>query len=405
MLHLWLSLFCGYCLQFKKINQLKTNKPKLIRITTVPLSLDKLLEGQLKFMQEQYDVIAVSSEKEYLEKVGAREGVATFHLEMTRKITPLHDLMAVIKLTLFLLKTKPDIVHSHTPKAGIVGMMAAFLARVPHRFHTVAGLPLLEETGSKRKMLDFVEKLTYLFASRVYPNSNGLKEIILQNEYCKASKLKVLANGSTNGINTTYFSNDHFSFAQKEELKARYDIQDTDFVFIFVGRLVTDKGINELIAAFKKLKINHPTAKLLLVGPLESELDPLLPQTLEAIENVKQIKAVGYQQDVRLFFSISYCLVFPSYREGFPNVVMQAGAMELPSIVSNINGCNEIIVPHQNGVIIPTKDEKTLLEVMIELMENKAYYEQLREYARPMIVNRYEQQVVWQAILKEYQKL
>jgi glycosyltransferase involved in cell wall biosynthesis len=384
---------------------LKTNKPKLIRITTVPLSLDKLLEGQLKFMQEQYDVIAVSSEKEYLEKVGAREGVATFHLEMTRKITPLHDLMAVIKLTLFLLKTKPDIVHSHTPKAGIVGMMAAFLARVPHRFHTVAGLPLLEETGSKRKMLDFVEKLTYLFASRVYPNSNGLKEIILQNEYCKASKLKVLANGSTNGINTTYFSNDHFSFAQKEELKARYDIQDTDFVFIFVGRLVTDKGINELIAAFKKLKINHPTAKLLLVGPLESELDPLLPQTLEAIENVKQIKAVGYQQDVRLFFSISYCLVFPSYREGFPNVVMQAGAMELPSIVSNINGCNEIIVPHQNGVIIPTKDEKTLLEVMIELMENKAYYEQLREYARPMIVNRYEQQVVWQAILKEYQKL
>jgi glycosyltransferase involved in cell wall biosynthesis len=356
-------------------------------------------------MQEQYDVIAVSSEKEYLEKVGAREGVATFHLEMTRKITPLHDLMAVIKLTLFLLKTKPDIVHSHTPKAGIVGMMAAFLARVPHRFHTVAGLPLLEETGSKRKMLDFVEKLTYLFASRVYPNSNGLKEIILQNEYCKASKLKVLANGSTNGINTTYFSNDHFSFAQKEELKARYDIQDTDFVFIFVGRLVTDKGINELIAAFKKLKINHPTAKLLLVGPLETELDPLLPQTLEAIENVKQIKAVGYQQDVRLFFSISYCLVFPSYREGFPNVVMQAGAMELPSIVSNINGCNEIIVPHQNGVIIPTKDEKTLLEVMIELMENKAYYEQLREYARPMIVNRYEQQVVWQAILKEYQKL
>ena len=356
-------------------------------------------------MQEQYDVIAVSSEKEYLEKVGAREGVATFHLEMTRKITPLHDLMAVIKLTLFLLKTKPDIVHSHTPKAGIVGMMAAFLARVPHRFHTVAGLPLLEETGSKRKMLDFVEKLTYLFASRVYPNSNGLKEIILQNGYCKASKLKVLANGSTNGINTTYFSNDHFSFAQKEELKARYDIQDTDFVFIFVGRLVTDKGINELIAAFKKLKINHPTAKLLLVGPLETELDPLLPQTLEAIENVKQIKAVGYQQDVRLFFSISYCLVFPSYREGFPNVVMQAGAMELPSIVSNINGCNEIIVPHQNGVIIPTKDEKTLLEVMIELMENKAYYEQLREYARPMIVNRYEQQVVWQAILKEYQKL
>ncbi|HRZ33066.1 MAG TPA: glycosyltransferase family 4 protein, partial [Flavobacterium sp.] len=379
-----------------------THKKKLIRITTVPLSLDKLLEGQLRFMQQHFEVTAISSEKAYLEKIGNREGVSTHHLEMTRQITPFSDFISLVKLTFYFLKVRPDIVHSHTPKAGIVGMAAAFLARVPHRFHTVAGLPLLEETGNKRKMLDFVEKLTYLFASRVYPNSNGLKEIILQNGYCKASKLKVLANGSTNGINTTYFSNDHFSFAQKEELKARYDIQDSDFVFIFVGRLVTDKGINELIAAFKKLKINHPTAKLLLVGPLETELDPLLPQTLEAIENVKQIKAVGYQQDVRLFFAISHCLVFPSYREGFPNVVMQAGAMELPSIVSNINGCNEIIVPHQNGVIIPTKDEKTLLEVMIELMENKAYYAQLRENSRPMIVNRYEQQVVWQAILKEY---
>jgi len=382
---------------------LTTLKKKLIRITTVPLSLDKLLEGQLRFMQQHFEVTAISSEKAYLEKIGNREGVSTHPLEMTRQITPFSDFISLVKLTFYFLKVRPDIVHSHTPKAGIVGMAAAFLARVPHRFHTVAGLPLLEETGNKRKMLDFVEKLTYLFASRVYPNSNGLKEIILQNGYCKASKLKVLANGSTNGINTTYFSNDHFSFAQKEELKARYDIQDSDFVFIFVGRLVTDKGINELIAAFKKLKINHPTAKLLLVGPLETELDPLLPQTIEAIENVKQIKAVGYQQDVRLFFAISHCLVFPSYREGFPNVVMQAGAMELPSIVSNINGCNEIIVPHQNGVIIPTKDEKTLLEVMIELMENKTYYAQLRENARPMIVKRYEQQVVWQAILKEYQ--
>ena len=382
---------------------MKTTKPKLIRITTVPLSLDKLLEGQLKFMQEHYDVIAVSSEKEYLEKIGAREGVSTHHLEMTRKITPLNDLIAVIKLTLFLLKTKPEIVHSHTPKAGIVGMMAAFLARVPHRFHTVAGLPLLEATGNKRKVLDFVEKMTYRFATKVYPNSKGLYTIILQNKFCDPNKLTVLANGSTNGINTTFFSNSHFSFAQKEELKNRLGIEQDDFVFVFVGRLVTDKGINEMVAAFRKLKINHPKAKLILVGPLESELDPLLPKTLEAIENVKEIISVGYQQDVRLYLSISNCLVFPSYREGFPNVVMQAGAMELPSIVSNINGCNEIIVTKQNGLIIPVKDEKVLLEAMTTVMEDTALYQHLQDNARLMIVNRYEQNVVWRALLKEYQ--
>jgi len=133
-------------------------KQKLIRITTVPLSLDKLLSGQLRFMSRHYDVIAVSSEKEYLERVGAKEGVPTFHLEMTRQITPLADVLAVIRLYSFLRKEKPFIVHSHTPKAGIVGMLAAKLAGVPHRLHTVAGLPLLESQGLKRKLLDFVEK-------------------------------------------------------------------------------------------------------------------------------------------------------------------------------------------------------------------------------------------------------
>lgn len=380
------------------------SRKKLVRITTVPISLDKLLEGQLKFMQEHYDVIAVSSEKEYLEKIGHREGVATFHLEMTRKITPLKDFLAVIKLTWFLLKTRPEIVHSHTPKAGIVGMMAAFLARVPNRFHTVAGLPLLEATGRKRKVLDWVEKMTYAFATKVYPNSKGLYDIILKYDYCKKSKLKVLANGSSNGISTSYFSNNHFSFAQKEDLKIRLGIQQEDFVFVFVGRLVADKGINEMVAAFRKLKINHPTAKLILVGPLESELDPLSSQTLEAIENVKEIISVGYQQDVRLYFSISNCLVFPSYREGFPNVVMQAGAMELPSIVSNINGCNEIIVHKENGLIIPVKDEKKLLETLSAVMEDIVLYRHLQSHARSMIVNRYEQKVVWRALLEEYQQ-
>jgi len=384
---------------------LETKSKKLIRITTIPLSLDKLLEGQLRFMQNNYEVIAISSEKEYLEKIGKREGVGTYHLEMTRLITPISDLKALLKLTWYFIKTKPDIVHSHTPKAGIVGMFAAFLARVPHRFHTVAGLPLLEETGKKRKVLDFVEKMTYAFATKVYPNSKGLKAIILENNYCKPAKLKVLANGSTNGINTNHFSVENFSFADKESLKEQLGIETSDFVYVFVGRLVTDKGINEMVCAFKKIKITHPNAKLLLVGPLETELDPLLPSTIEAIENVKKIIAVGYQNDVRLYFAIANCLVFPSYREGFPNVVMQAGAMGLPSIVSNINGCNEIIVKGENGLIIPPKDEKSLYDAMLTFMEDEDFYAKLKQNARSMIVERYEQKVVWEALLKEYQMM
>lgn len=377
-------------------------KKKLIRITTVPLSLDKLLEGQLRFMNEFYDVIAVSSEKEYLEKIGAKENVSTFHIEMTRKITPIQDVISVVKMYFFFKKNKPFIVHTHTPKAGIVGMLAAKLAGVPHRLHTVAGLPLLEADGIKRKLLNFVEKLTYSSATKVYPNSNALREIIQQNHFCESSKLKVIGNGSSNGIDTSYFSKSHFSVEQNDALKSKLGIATTDFVFIFVGRIVADKGINELVAAFSTLQKEHTDIKLLLVGPFEEELNPLQPETMNEIQTNPSIISVGYQNDVRPYFAISNALVFPSYREGFPNVVMQAGAMNLPSIVSNINGCNEIVIEGENGTIIPVKDQNALYNAMKSITQNNSTTQKYTQNARHLIVSRYEQKVVWDAILKEY---
>jgi glycosyltransferase involved in cell wall biosynthesis len=380
-------------------------KKKLIRITTVPLSLDKLLEGQLRFMTDYYDVVAVSSEKEYLERIGKRENVATHHLEMTRKITPVQDVIAVIKMYFYFKKVKPFIVHTHTPKAGIVGMMAAKLAGVPHRLHTVAGLPLLEATGLKRKILDFVEKLTYSCATKVYPNSKALLQIIQNNSYCKISKLKVIANGSSNGINTSLFNSEIISENQKFELKNHLKINENDFVFIFVGRIVTDKGINELVQAFSKLNQEINAIKLLLVGPFEEDLNPLKPETLEIIKAHSSIISVGYQNDVRPYFSISNALVFPSYREGFPNVVMQAGAMNLPSIVSDINGCNEIIENNKNGIIIPVKNSTALFVTMKELVQNSVNYQFMKSNSRSLIENRFEQKIVWEALLNEYESL
>ncbi|MGG7037085.1 MAG: glycosyltransferase, partial [Flavobacterium sp.] len=238
-------------------------KPKLVRITTVPISLDKLLSGQLDFMNSFYEVIAVSSEKEYLERVGEKEQVRTFHLEMSRKITPVSDLIAVFKLVRFLRKEKPLMVHTHTPKAGIVGMLAAKLAGVPNRLHTVAGLPLLETSGVKRKVLDCVEKLTYSCATKVYPNSFGLAAIILGNNYCKSDKLKVIGKGSSNGIDTSYFTSEIFTAGENQTLRDRLNIAPDDFVFVFVGRLVADKGINEMVWSFEELQEINPKVKLL----------------------------------------------------------------------------------------------------------------------------------------------
>lgn len=377
-------------------------KQTLIRITTVPLSLEKLLTGQLHFMSSFYNVIAVSSDKERLERFGKLEKVAVFALEMTRKITPLQDVLAVIKLFFFLKKTRPFIVHTHTPKAGIVGMLAAKLAGVPYRLHTVAGMPLLEQAGFKRKVLDFVEKLTYSCATKVYPNSFKMRDIIIQNEYCTPSKIKVLANGSSNGIDTSYFDASHFSEHQKSSLKQELGIKSSDFVFIFVGRIVSDKGINELISAFSEIQDNKKDIKLLLVGPYEPELDPLKAETLNQIKNNKSIISVGYQLDVRSYFAISDALVFPSYREGFPNVVMQAGAMGLPSIVTDINGCNEIISEGENGIIIPVKNQQAILESLLYFIKNKEQFFQMTQKARAMIVSRFNQQFMWESILQEY---
>jgi glycosyltransferase involved in cell wall biosynthesis len=380
-------------------------KQKLVRITTVPISLDKLLTGQLRFMSSHYEVIAVSAQKEALEKIGKKENVRTFHVEMSRKITPIHDLLATFRLFLFLRKEKPLIVHSHTPKAGIVGMLAAWMAGVPIRLHTVAGLQLLESQGFTRKLLDFVEKMTYAFATNVYPNSKGLQTIIIENKYCKPQKLKVIANGSSNGIDTQFFNPELYSAEQKTALKKELHISETDFVFVFVGRLVKDKGINEMIAAFEMLQKDNPQIKLLLVGDYEADLDPLLPETIAVINENKAIVSVGFQYDVRPYFAISDVLVFPSYREGFPNVVMQAGAMGLPSIVTDINGCNEIIEPRKNGIIIPVKDKKAIFDAMFSMLSDTDLRNTCCANARNLINSRFQQDKIWQALETEYKQL
>jgi Glycosyltransferase len=384
-------------------------KYSVVRITTVPISLKKLLEGQLRFMSENgLRILGVSSKGKELEEVSKEEGVVVYELNMTRMITPLKDLKSLWEFFKLCKKEKPTIVHSHTPKAGIIGMLGAKMAGVPIRIHTVAGLPLMEAQGGKRKVLDLVEKLTYWASTKVYPNSKGLYEFILKNKYTSSRKLKVIANGSSNGINTKYFSISQVSQEKVNSLKIQLGIQLEDFVFIFVGRLVSDKGLNELVESFKSLcaeLCNSQKIKLILVGSFESDLDPLNEVTLKEIENNPNIITVGFQKDVRPYFAISHALVFPSYREGFPNVVMQAGAMDLPAIVSDINGCNEIIEEDKNGVIIPVKNVEAITSAMRKMVTNIEFYSHLKLHTRMMITERYEQQVVWEALLTEYENL
>ncbi|MDT0648469.1 glycosyltransferase family 4 protein [Zunongwangia sp. F260] len=385
---------------------------KLIRITTIPLSLNLLLRGQLSFLSQYYAVSAISGKGKDLEEVGIREGVRTIEIKMERGISILQDLKSFWQLYKCFRKEKPQIIHSITPKAGLLSMAAGYFARVPIRMHTFTGLIFPSKTGLLKRLLIFMDRCLCFFATNVYPEGEGVKRDLIQYEITK-KPLKILANGNVNGVDISYFSPYAIPKEEKSALCHNLGIKAKDFVFVFVGRLVGDKGINELIAAFVKLdslieknKTNKKdVVKLLLVGPFESQLDPLKPETLKEIQNNANILSVGFQPDVRPYFSISNVLLFPSYREGFPNVVLQAGAMGLPSIVTDINGSNEIIEEGTNGIIIPVRHTEALYKAMNEIFFNKNFRYTLGENSRQVIKDRYERTKIWEALLAEYKHL
>ena len=390
-------------------------KPKLLRITTVPLSLHKLLQEQVNYMQKKgFEVILASADGKEIKAIEEETELRVNILPFIRKIAPFQDLKALWHTYKLIKKERPDIVHTHTPKAGIVGMLVAKIVGVPIRMHTIAGLPLMEAKGFKRILMVAVEKLTSWSATKVYPNSFVLQDFIIKNGLAPKHKLKVIANGSSNGIDTAYFDYKYYKEVIKDRLKEQLHISPNDLVFTFIGRLVGDKGINELVEAFEKLLNETPFTsrrvrdglklKLLLLGDQEESLDPLKTETTKAFKENKQIITTGWVEDVRPYLAITDVFVFPSYREGMPNVVLQAGAMGLSQIVTDINGSNEIIIEGKNGVIIPPKDTNALFEAMQQML-NLELRKKLSKNARQLIVDRFEQKVVWEALLEEYQSL
>lgn len=372
---------------------------KLFRISTIPDSLEILLKGQLKMLSEYYEVVAVSSPGEKMKVLEEREGVRTVSIPMERRISLVKDFISLLRLIVLFAKERPDMVHSITPKAGLLSMLAAWITRVPVRMHTFTGLVFPTATGKMQKLLIAMDRLTCFCATHINPEGEGVKRDLV-NYNITSKPLHIIANGNVNGIDLEYFD----KTPEVVEKACSYKKEGT-FTFCFVGRMVRDKGINELVHSFLRLYQKDERVRLLLVGPFEKELDPVLPEVEEHILHHPGICYMGYQNDVRPFLVASDALVFPSYREGFPNVVIQAGAMGLPAIVTDINGCNEIVLPDLNGVIIPSKDEQALYESMKYFASHPVEVEKMAANARPLIASRYEQRVVWNALLDEYKSI
>jgi len=374
-------------------------KPKLIRITTVSLSLEALLKGQLSYLNNYFEIVGIASGKSELRIVEEREGIRTIEVKMNRDVNLWADLKSLFVLIKVIANEKPYIVHSNTPKGSLLAMMAAWICRVPHRIYTVTGLRFETTTGRFRMVLITMEKITCWCATKVIPEGEGVKKTLLREKITNKPLQKIL-NGNINGINLDYFQRTEAVTGEAAALRSEL------FTFCFIGRMVKDKGTNELVRAFARLYNEQKQVRLLLVGPLEQQLDPLEADVIKLINTHPAITIfAGFRKDIRPYLAASDALSFPSYREGFPNVVMQAGAMGLPSIVTDINGCNEIIIEGLNGIIIPPKDEEALYKAMKYFIDNKDKVTEMAANARPLIASRYEQKMVWEAILKVYQSL
>lgn len=374
-------------------------KKKLFRISTVPITLESLLNDQLRMLNEHYEVVAVSSPGKEMQILREREGIRAIEVPMERRISPIKDFISLIRMIRVFIKERPYMVHSMTPKAGLISMLAGWMTRVPVRMHTFTGLVFPTATGWKQRLLMCTDWLTCACATHVNPEGAGVKRDLMAYGITK-KPLRIIGNGSICGVDMAYF--DRTEAVMKQAVAYR---EEGCFTFCFVGRIVRDKGINELVSAFVRLHEKYPQVRLLLVGPFEKKLDPVLPETEKAIQNHPAIRFMGFQSDVRPFLVASDALVLPSYREGFPNVVLQVGAMGLPSIVTDINGCNEIIIPNENGVIIPSKDEEALYQAMENFLFYPEEIQRMAKKARSLIASRYDRKVLWEALLKAYKRL
>lgn len=377
---------------------------KIIRATTVPMSLNAFCRGMLNELSEKYEVIAVSTPGEELDEVAEREGVRVIGVPMERHISIVNDCKSLWKMWRVFRKEKPTMVHSMTPKAGMICMVAGWMAGVPVRVHTFTGLVWPTATGIKRKILMFTDWLTCACATHVIPEGEGVKNDLLNNGITK-KPLKVLGYGNVKGVNMEYYS-------LREDVKKIVDEQklrdESKFTFLFVGRIVGDKGINELCHAFCRIHQQHPNTRLRMVGDFEEVLDPVSDETKQLIGDEKNgIITISWKNGDELlaYYAAADCFVMPSYREGFPNTVLEAGAMGLPSIVTDINGSREIIVEGKNGMIVPPRNEEVLYEAMLKMLTSKEDRNAMAGNARKMIADRFEQGFVRKCLYDFYDEI
>lgn len=377
-------------------------KKKFFITTTVARTLF-FFSGQPRLWKEQFDVCAIAAEKEKLEAFAEQEGIRNKYIPMHREISLLSDMICLFRFICLFMEERPYIVHGNTPKASMLSMVAAWLTRRPVRIYMCHGLRYQTTTGFTRKLLMAMEWLSCHCATTVIGVSKGVVDKLVADGLCPERKAKVIGYGTAGGIDVNKFSRE--SFVDMPDIRKELDVPKDAFVFCFVGRIVRDKGINELVTAFNRLSGEFHDVHLLLVGPAETDLDPIDVQSEKMIEQNTRIHAVGRQSDVRPYLAACDAFVLPSYREGVGMVLLEANAMGVPCIASDIIGCHDVVTEGVNGELVEPRNTDALYHKMKEWVKHCEHIAEMAKGCRNYVLSRYSSEDVRRAYYEELKSL
>jgi glycosyltransferase involved in cell wall biosynthesis len=375
-----------------------------MHVLTVPDSLI-FLRGHGEFFGKRgFDLTFVTSPGEKLFSYAEAEGAKAFPLEMPRKISPLADAKTLFRLWRLMREERPDIVHAHTPKGGLLGTTAAFLAGVDARIYHMRGLPMATMHGWKRALMRACEKVSCGLANTVVCHSESLRQTALREGLCRESKLVVLHHGS-NGVDAQRrFDPARVSADDRKNLRDKLGIAQDAVVIGFAGRLVGDKGIRELATAWRELSARDPRLTLLVIGKFE-ERDAIEPALRKELESDERIHMTGEVRDMAAHYAIMDVLVLPTYREGFPNVLLEAQAMGVPIVATKVDGCVDAVADEETALLVPARDAGALANAIARYTEDAAMRERHGRAGRARVLRDFDPRSVQEALLRRYEML
>jgi glycosyltransferase involved in cell wall biosynthesis len=379
--------------------------PRVVHITNAPMGL-LFLTGQAGFFHAHGFVLeAVSSPGHGLAEFSRHEGIDVHAVEMSRRIAPVRDAVAVYRLWRLLRRLQPTIVHAHTPKGGVLGMSAAWLARVPVRVYHVHGLPRVAAGGTYRLLLRWSGRFTARLAHRVLCVSHSIRQAALDERLFPAQKGRVLARGTINGLDAAVRFNPALVGRNAgQQVRAALGIPAETRVLGFVGRVVVDKGVVELAGAWRELRAKYPDLHLLIVGPTQPE-DPIPSEIDQALAHDPRVHQVGWVDDTPPCYAALDVLALPSYREGFPYALLEAAAMGLPVVATTVPGCVDAVVDGVTGTLVPPFDARALAGAVAAYLDDPSLRREHGDAGRERVVREFGQPEVWEALLAEYREL